>query len=273
MLDSDLENKLTYDKYLKVDELLTLQKEMSNPVHHDEMLFIIIHQTYELWFKQILHELKGIVTNLRKSDLFPVLKSLDRISTIQKILIQQVDIIETLSPVEFAGFRDHLNPASGFQSHQFRLVEYFCGLKNDEYLKYHKHVPHVYSTLEKQLETPSLYDEVLSFLSREGFEIPKTVLERDVKKQYESNPDVLEVIKKVYFNTETHKDLYYLFEKLIEIDENFQLWRFRHVKMVERTIGLKMGTGGSAGAKYLKTTLPKCFFPELWDVRSEIGTY
>jgi tryptophan 2,3-dioxygenase len=273
MLDSDLEHKLTYDKYLKVDELLSLQEEQSDPVHHDEMLFIVIHQAYELWFKQILHELSGVVKNIRKNSLFPVLKSLDRIITIQKVIIKQVDIIETLSPVEFAGFRDHLNPASGFQSHQFRLVEFFCGLKNDEYLKYHKHVPHIYKMLEDQLATPSLYDEVLGFLSRQGFDIPDDILTRDVKKQYQSNDAVLEVIKKVYFNTEDHKELYYLFEKLVEIDENFQIWRFRHVKMVQRTIGMKMGTGGSPGAQYLMTTLSKTFFPELWDVRSLIGNY
>jgi len=273
MLDSDLEHKLTYDKYLKVDELLSLQEEQSQPAHHDEMLFIIIHQSYELWFKQILHEVRGIVRNIRKNEIFPVLKSLDRIITIERIMIQQVDVIETLSPVEFAGFRDSLNPASGFQSHQFRLFEYFCGLKNEDYLKFHKHVPHIVEKLEKQLAEPSLYDEVLHFLSRTGFPVPKEILERDVRTQYESHPEVLEIVKSVYMDIDTHKDIYYLFEKLIELDENVQLWRYRHVKMVQRTIGMKMGTGGSAGAQYLKTTLPKNFFPELWDVRTEIGTY
>jgi tryptophan 2,3-dioxygenase len=272
-VEENLKNKLTYDRYLKVNELISLQKEESNPPHHDEMLFIIIHQVYELWFKQILHETNSVIKSLQSDQIFKVIKALDRIIKIQAVLLKQLDVLETLSPVEFAGFRDHLRPASGFQSHQFRLFEYICGTRDKMYLKFYDHDQKAHKKLQDALATKSLYDEFLTYLSRNGFQIPKEVIERDHSINYEYNEDVKNVILSIYNSHEKEATLYYLLEKLIEFDENLQLWRYRHVKMVERTIGKKMGTGGSEGAQYLRSTLNKSFFPELWECRTEIGTY
>lgn len=272
-LDSDLKNKLTYNSYLKIPELISLQEEKSEEKHHDEMLFIIIHQAYELWFKQILHEMDAIVKHMQSDHLFFVLKSLNRIQRILDVLIQQVDILETMTPTEFAGFRSHLNPASGFQSHQFRLFEYRLGLKNDAYLKFHEHTPEIEELLRQALYEKSIYDHVLNFLKRKSFDIPQELLDRDLSKQHQANASILELVKEVYTDIEANSDLYYLFENLLEVDEKVQLWRNRHVKMVQRMIGNKMGTGGSAGAKYLQSTVSKSFFPELWDVRDLLGKY
>lgn len=272
-LDSDLKNKLTYNSYLRIPDLIKLQKEESDPVQHDEMLFIIIHQAYELWFKQILHELDFIEKDIASGNIFSVLKTLKRIHVIQGVLIHQVDILETMSPTDFAKFRDHLNPASGFQSHQFRLFEYRCGLKNDMYLKFHEHDKDIHALLKHTLTLPSLYDQVLKLMSTKGYAIPAELLERDWSVPYTLNKDVLAIVHEVYTKPSEHSEFYSLFENMIELDEKVQLWRSRHVKMVERMIGMKIGTGGSAGAEYLRSTLPKQFFPELWEVRNLIGTY
>lgn len=272
-LDSDLKHKLTYNSYLKIHELISLQQEESDPKQHDEMLFIIIHQAYELWFKQILHELDFVEKDIAAGDIFSVLKTLKRIHVIQGVLIHQVDILETMSPTDFAKFREVLNPASGFQSHQFRLFEYRCGLKNDMYLKFHEHEEATHAELKATLAKPSLYDLVLKLLAEKGYGIPKDVLERDVTQPYQSNEAIVDIVQTIYENPKEHGEFYSLFENMIELDEKVQLWRSRHVKMVERMIGMKMGTGGSSGAEYLRSTLPKQFFPELWDVRNRIGVY
>lgn len=272
-LDSDLKGKLTYNSYLRIPDLIRLQEEESNPKQHDEMLFIIIHQTYELWFKQILHEIDFIEKDIASGDIFSILKTLKRIHVIQGILIHQVDVLETMSPTDFAKFRDHLNPASGFQSHQFRLFEYRCGLKNDMYLKFHAHDKGIHDLLAHSLTLPSLYDLVLQLLAKNGYAIPSELLNRDWSIPYVSNEQVLAVVHEVYKNPKDHGAFYSLFENMIELDERVQLWRSRHVKMVERMIGMKTGTGGSSGAEYLRSTLPKQFFPELWEVRSLIGSY
>ena len=273
-MEDNLKNKLTYDRYLKVNELISLQKEESDPVQHDEMLFIIIHQVYELWFKQILHEINFIIESLRKDQIFKVVKAFDRITKIQLVLLKQIDVLETLSPVEFAGFRDHLRPASGFQSHQFRLFEFICGSRDKNYLKFYDHDEEVQNKLKDALNKKSLYDEFLFYLYRNNHKVPKSIIERDYSVNYEFNEDIKNVILSIYKSHENEAILYYLLEKMVEFDENLQLWRYRHVKMVERTIGKKIGTGGgSEGAKYLRSTLNKTFFPELWECRTEIGNY
>lgn len=272
-LKRDLEGKLTYDSYLKTTELLSLQVEESDPKHHDEMLFIIIHQVYELWFKLIIHECHRAIEHLNADRPMMLLKSLKRIDAIMDTLIGQVDVLETMSPSEFAGFRERLNPASGFQSHQFRVVEFMLGIKNPSYIEFHKHRPEIVELLNRTMAAPSLYDHVLHYLKRNGWAIPDRVLTRDVSESYDSTEAVIDVIAQIYADPETHSDLYLLCESLVDIDEKLMLWRGRHVKMVERMIGNKMGTGGSSGAAYLRTTMVKRAFPELWDVRDRIGRY
>ncbi|MCB0280703.1 MAG: tryptophan 2,3-dioxygenase, partial [Calditrichaeota bacterium] len=239
----------------------------------DEMMFIIIHQTYELWFKQIIHELERLIQLIEAQKISHAYKTVDRIVQIQKVLVQQIDVLNTLSPDEFATFRDNLNPASGFQSHQFRLVEYLCGIKDEQYLVYHRHNPHAYRKLETYLNKKSLYDVFLKFLYDKGFNIPQKMLKKNVSESHQYSEEVKNCFIRIYQEKEEYMALYYLCERLIDMDDHFQLWRFRHIKMVERTIGQKTGTGGSLGAKYLKSTLEKRFFPELWEMRTEIGTY
>jgi tryptophan 2,3-dioxygenase len=262
-------DRLNYESYLKIPELLSLQQLLST--HHDEMLFIQIHQTYELWFKQIFHELGELIRCFQNKDVQRSIKVLGRIHTIQEVLIKQIDILETMTPTEFAEFRDKLRPASGFQSVQFREIEFMSGLKNPYFLKMFSDLPSPQQRLAKQMMAPTLYDHFLKMLSERGFSIPESILKRDVSQPYERNADVLSVIEQIY-KTCSHYDLYMLCEALLNYDENFRLWRFRHIVMVERTIGMKSGTGGSAGAKYLASTLESRFFPELWEVRTIIGT-
>lgn len=249
---------LSYGSYLKVDELLALQEPLSRPRHHDEMLFIIIHQVYELWFKQLLHELDGAALALDGDDLLRVGKHFRRIHTIQRLLEQQVDILETMTPQEFNQFRDKLNPASGFQSVQFRELEFACGVRRTELLKLIELDDAQRARLEARLQAPSLYDRVKALLRRRGFAA-------------DSSEQLLESYRRIYSNEVANNDLYLLLEELIEFDERFLLWRGRHVRMVERMIGHKQGTGGSSGARYLESTLGYRFFPELWEVRTYLG--
>lgn len=249
---------LSYGTYLKVDELTALQRPLSSPEHHDEMLFIVIHQVYELWFKQLLHELEAVVTALDRDDLLRVSKYFHRIDTIQRLIEQQIDVLETMTPQEFNAFRSHLNPASGFQSIQFREIEFLCGVRRTETLKHIETSPAQLARLERRLREPSLYDAVKGVLRRRGF-------------APESSADLVASFAKIYTNDAEHYDLYLLLEQLIEFDERFLLWRGRHVRMVERMIGHKKGTGGSSGAEYLARTLEYRFFPELWEVRSHLG--
>ena len=263
---------LTYDRYLQIDNLLALQVVQSDPPEHDETLFIIIHQVYELWFKQVLHELDKAERALRSDSLTEFLRTLKRIHVIQKILLDQVGVLETMTPTEFNRFRDRLNPASGFQSHQFRVLEFRIGLKDPGYLKFFRSTPAHLQQLTEAMQRPSLYDLLLQFLARKGHPVPKDVLARDPAAAWEPNEGVKEVFLAVYRDPDKHIDLYHALESLMDLDESFMLWRYRHVVMVERMIGFKRGTGGSSGVEYLTKTLSKRFFPELWHLRSDLGS-
>jgi tryptophan 2,3-dioxygenase len=249
---------LSYGSYLKIDELLDLQQPLSRPRHHDEMLFIIIHQVYELWFKQLIHELDATMAALDRDDLLRVAKHFRRIHAIQRLLEQQVDILETMTPQEFNQFRDNLNPASGFQSVQFRELEFACGVRRTDILKWVELSDAARARLEARLKEPSLYDRAKALLRRRGFAV-------------DSSAELIESFRRIYSDEAHYYDLYLLLEDLIEFDERFLLWRGRHVRMVERMIGQKQGTGGSLGARYLESTLSHRFFPELWEVRTYLG--
>jgi tryptophan 2,3-dioxygenase len=250
--------RLSYGSYLKVDELLALQQPLSRPAHHDELLFIVIHQVYELWFKQLLHELEAAIAALDRDELLRLAKYFRRVHTIQRLLEQQVDVLETMTPQEFNAFRDHLNPASGFQSIQFREMEFLCGVRRTETLQHIETDPAQMARLQRRLGEPSLYDHVNALLARRGFATG-------------SSSELVESFRRIYEQSEKYYDLYLLLEDLIEFDERFLLWRGRHVRMVERMIGARRGTGGSPGASYLQGTLVHRFFPELWEVRTHLG--
>ncbi len=262
---------LTYGKYLKVHELLSLQQEISVPKEHDETLFIIIHQVYELWFKQLLHELNLCESMLSDNKLIPVLRSLKRIETIQKVLNQQIDILETMTPDEFNRFRSNLNPASGFQSYQFREFEFRLGLKNPMYFKYFAVDEKATSCLQNAFAAPTLYDYLLRAMAKNGFQIPQEVLNRDVTQAHSSHPEIVQLFRTIYENHDQYYQWYVLLEGLVDLDGLLILWRYRHVQMVRRMIGDMVGTGGSLGARYLQTTLTKTIFPELWEVRNHLG--
>jgi tryptophan 2,3-dioxygenase len=249
---------LSYSSYLKLDELLRLQQPLSHPAEHDEMLFIIIHQVYELWFKQLLHELDATMLALDSDDLLRVGKNFRRIHAVQRLMEQQIDILETMTPQDFNRFRDNLNPASGFQSVQFRELEFMCGVRRTEVLKWVELGDAQRARLELRSNEPSLYDRVKSLLRRRGFAV-------------DSSEELVETYRRIYSNEARHYELYLLLEDLIEFDERFLLWRGRHVRMVERMIGQRQGTGGSPGARYLEGTLSHRFFPELWEVRTYLG--
>ncbi len=251
--------QLTYGSYLHVDELLSLQRPLSSPPHHDEMLFIVIHQVYELWFKQLLHELDALVGALDAGDVLRAGKLFRRVHAVQRILEEQVDVLETMTPQEFNAFRDHLNPASGFQSIQFREIEFLCGVRNEETLKHLVLDESQRARLERRLREPSLYDRVRTFLATRGFATA-------------THDDLIDTYRAIYGDSERYYDLYLLLEDLIEFDERLLLWRGRHVRMVERMIGQKRGTGGSPGAAYLEGTLRYRLFPELWEVRTYLGS-
>lgn len=252
------QHQLSYGSYLHIDDLLSLQRPLSSPEHHDEMLFIIIHQVYELWFKQLLHETSAVMRALDRDELLQTAKHFRRIHTIQRLIEQQIDVLETMTPQEFNAFRDNLNPASGFQSIQFRELEFLCGVRRTETLKYIQTNPEQRERLERRLNEASLYDKAKAVLRRRGFAI-------------DTHDDLVQSYKAIYEHPEQHYDLYLLLEDLIEFDERFLLWRGRHVRMVERMIGAKKGTGGSLGAAYLAKTLEHRFFPELWEVRTLLG--
>jgi len=251
--------RLTYGSYLKIDQLLAMQRPQSEPVHHDEMLFIIIHQVYELWFKQMLHELEAVMRFLDADDPLRATRALGRVRAIQHVLEQQVDVLETMTPHEFNAFRNLLNPASGFQSVQFRELEFLCGAGKTGYLQHLEQNDEERRRLERRLGAPTLYDSLKGFLSRRGYATG-------------DHDALLESLRKIYDDADRNVDLYVLLEAFIEFDERFLLWRGRHVRMVERMIGHKPGTGGSLGVRYLETTLQKKFFPELWEVRTVLGT-
>lgn len=270
-LVTDLSERLSYAGYLQLDTLLAAQQPLSDPEHHDELLFIIQHQTTELWFKLILHELEAALRAIRQDQLEPCFKILARIKHIQTQLVSQWSVLATLTPTEYCQFRYVLGPASGFQSAQYRMVEYLLGNKDARMMAVHQHRPADYARLESALAAPSLYDEFLRHLARRGYAIPQAVLQRDVTVQYERHPDLAPVFQQIYRDPQAQWDAYEMCEKLIDIDEQFQIWRFRHMKVVERVIGMKRGTGGTSGVGYLRHMLDAQLFPEIWDVRTELG--
>jgi len=249
--------QLTYNEYLKVDELLQLQRTLSDPLSHDELLFIIIHQTYELWFKQVLHELDATIGWMNEGRAFRVNHSLRAVIAIEKVMITQIHILESMAQIGFLEFRDKLNPASGFQSVQFRELEFVSGQKDAKILDAFKKDEYAYERLQQRFEQPTIADAFWALLGREGFAV--------------SAPDErVAAIVDILAQPEKQGNLFIMQDLLIEHDENIALWRSHHVLMVERMLGMKPGTGGSAGVGYLATTLTKKFFPELWEARTHL---
>jgi tryptophan 2,3-dioxygenase len=268
---TDLGTKTSYGGYLALDVLLSAQRPRSQ--HHDEMLFIVQHQTSELWMKLMIHELAAAIAHVQDDNLAPCFKILARVKQIQRQLFEQWAVLETLTPSEYLEFRDVLGPASGLQSFQFRAIEFLLGNKNPRRLDLYRHDPATHDLLEKLLRSPSLYDEFLRYLARRGMPVPRERVERDWSQPYERHPGVVDVFRTIYENTAQHWAEYDMCEKLVDVEENFQLWRFRHVKTVERVIGFKRGTGGSAGVAFLRQTLETPLFPELIDVRTHLGPH
>jgi tryptophan 2,3-dioxygenase len=260
----------SYAGYLRLEQLLAAQQPRSS--HHDEMLFIIQHQTSELWMKLLVHELAAAIGHVRADELPSCFKILARAKLVQRQLFEQWAVLETLTPSEYAQFRSVLGPASGLQSHQFRAIEFMMGNKISRRVDLFDHDLEIKKFLEKLLTSPSLYDEFLRYLARKGMAVPPGRVERDWTQPYERHPGVTAVFKQVYEDPARYWSEYDMCEKLVDLEENFQLWRFRHVKTVERVIGFKRGTGGTAGVSFLRRTLETPLFPELLDVRTEIGT-
>jgi tryptophan 2,3-dioxygenase len=258
---------VTYTSYLKLEELLSLQSPLSEGPEHDETLFIIVHQVYELWFKEMLHELDYLKQLLERRDTTRALHTLKRVLTILKVVVAQIDVLETMTPLEFLSFRERLESGSGFQSYQFRELEFLLGAKDPGALARYPSGSESRRSLEHRLEEPTLWDAFLRFLAASGYPVPKDHLNRDVRSRVASSPELHPVLIDVYRGDPAIRSLC---ERLVDLDEGFQEWRYRHVKMVQRTIGTKQGTGGSEGAAYLLTTLNKPFFPDLWAIRTEL---
>jgi len=265
------EDQLTYSSYLRVPELLELQDPQSVPEHHDELLFIIVHQTYELWFKELLHDLDAVVANLQASgtnpashdEVYEAARLLRRCTEITRVLVEQFTILETMLPTHFMAFRDKLEPASGFQSEQFRELEFLCGLKDEKMLRYHRPTPEAHARLERRLREPSLHDALFEALRAVGkLKVDRTATERE---QFDARA---RAILSLYRDERSNRDWIDVCERLTEFDALVVSWRLRHIQLVERVIGVRMGTGGSAGSSYLKHTLDKKFFPELWEART-----
>lgn len=269
-IHTNLKGRTTYSSYLALDELLSAQRPLSRPEHHDEMLFIIQHQTSELWMKLIVHELLAAIAHARGDRLEPCFKILARVKQVQRQLFEQWGVLETLTPTEYAQFRAYLGPASGFQSHQYRLIEFLLGNKDAASLRVFVHEPAKTAELTAALGAPSLYDEFLRYLARRGHAVPAACVERDWSAPYEPAAGLIPVFKRIYERPHEHWDAYEMAEKLVDVDQQFSLWRFRHMKTVERIIGHKKGTGGSSGVSFLKQVVELRLFPELWDVRTEI---
>ena len=266
---TDLAAASSYGGYLGLEQLLAAQRPRST--HHDEMLFIIQHQVSELWMKLAIHELSAAIEHVKADRLDPCFKILARVKQIQRQLFEQWSVLETLTPSEYVEFRHVLGPASGLQSFQFRAIEFLLGNKNANRLELYQHDLQIKSYLDDLLRSPSLYDEFLRYLARRGMPVPAERVERDWSQPYERHPGVVAVFKIIYDDPKRHWAEYDMCEKLVDVEENFQLWRFRHVKTVERVIGFKRGTGGTAGVSFLRKTLETSLFPELIDVRTHIG--
>jgi tryptophan 2,3-dioxygenase len=259
---------LSYNKYLRVPDLISLQECLSGPEHHDELLFITIHQAYELWFKQILHELDAASGLMTVDRLAPAARTLRRVVEIEKLLVSQIHILETMTPISFLGFREKLNPASGFQSMQFREIEFASGQKHETMLHEFRDDTFAYERLRQRFEAPSVSDEFFALLQRRGLDAPaddKSLDDGERKKLYERR---VQAVLELLTHFEERHDEFQVAEALLEHDEYFSLWRSHHIKMVERMVGAKRGTGGSEGIGYLQTTLNKKFFPELWEART-----
>ena len=256
---------VTYGNYLRIDELLDLQKPRSD--EHDEILFIVIHQVYELWFKEMLHELDRVMRYLRDDEPARAQHTLKRILTILKVMVAQVDILETMTPLEFLTFRNRLEAASGFQSDQFRQLEFVMGRKTQGAIDRFPEGGRARAALLERWNAPTLWDAFLQYLKREGYAVPESQLNRDVTQPITPSPEVQDLLVEMYRRGPTNIELC---ERLVDLDEGVQEWRYRHVKMVERTIGAKPGTGGSSGAGYLRTTLGQNAFPDLWEIRGKL---
>jgi tryptophan 2,3-dioxygenase len=267
----DFRQAMSYGDYLRLDLVLSAQQPLSDPPRHDEILFIIQHQTTELWLKLMLHELRAVREQLRADELSPALKGLARIKHIQHTLIEQWGVLTTLTPSEYAQFRNFLQSSSGFQSWQYRAIEFILGNKNPEMLQVFDHDPEIHALLKALYDEPTLYDEFLHLLSRLGHDIPDDILNRDVQVSWHLHPALVPVFRRVYEDAQQFWQEYEACEELVDVEENFQLWRFRHLKTVERIIGSKLGTGGSSGVPFLRRALDLTFFPELYAVRTEIG--
>jgi tryptophan 2,3-dioxygenase len=269
---TDLRGAMSYGDYLELDRLLSAQHPRSTPEHHDELLFIVQHQTSELWLRLVLHELRGARQYLSDDALAPALKCLARVKNIQRTLTEQWSVLATLTPREYAQFRGSLGSASGFQSYQYRAVEFILGNKNAAMLKVFDAEPAAQELLAELLDSPTLYDEFLRLMARQGFDVPAVVLERDHREPWTFQPSLVPVFRQVYESTDTPWGIYEACESLVDVEDNFQMWRFRHLLTVQRTIGFKTGTGGSSGVGFLRRALDLTFFPELYAVRTEIGT-
>ncbi|WP_339285233.1 tryptophan 2,3-dioxygenase [Oceanobacillus sp. FSL K6-3682] len=267
-IHTDFKEKMTYSDYLGLDTLLSSQRLLSD--HHDEMLFIVVHHVSELWMKLILHEINSAVQDIQSDNLRSSFKKLARVSQIQEQLKSVWDVLSTMTPSEYMEFRDKLGNASGFQSYQNRLIEFALGYKTEYVLKIYEKDSDLHQILQEAHEAPSLYDVSIQALARAGLPIDEDVLNRDVSVTHKSNESVKQAWMTVYKNVDQYWELYELAEELVDIEDLFQQWRFRHMKTVERIIGFKKGTGGSGGVSYLKKVLDQYFFPELWELRTEL---
>ena len=270
-IERDFSTRMSYGDYLCLDRLLSSQRPQSDPPMHDEMLFIIQHQTSELWLKLMVHELRSARTLLAADDLPPALKRMARIKHIQHVLTDQWTVLATMTPSEYAEIRPFLATSSGFQSAQYREVEFLLGNKDADMVEVFEHDPKSQLELETLLHEPSLYDEFLAFLSRQGYAVPEELLDRDWSRPHRFNADLVDTFAGVYAAPHDHWGVYETCEELLDIEDNFQDWRFRHLQVVQRTIGHKTGTGGSTGVDFLRRALDLTFFPELFAVRTRIG--
>lgn len=264
------QSDLTYNDYLKIPELLFLQRPLSQPAHHDELLFIIIHQAYELWFKLILHEIQKTIGHMETKEVLRAHHFCKRTVEIMKLLVSQIHILETMTPVDFLEFRDRLLPASGFQSLQFREIEFQAGLKDERYLQFFKNRPEMMRVLERRLKEPDLRTTYYELLRSLGFSVPECASEQELKGDLKTKEAIVNAILPIYQTPAEHLPLYLLSESLVDFDQYLSLWREHHVRTVERVIGYKKGTGGSSGAEYLRTTTTKKCFPLLLEVRTQL---
>jgi tryptophan 2,3-dioxygenase len=270
-IQRDLAGQMSYGDYLRLDLLLAAQQPQSDPPQHDELLFIVQHQTSELWLKLLVHELRSARDLLRSDDLSPALKRLARVKHVQRVLTDQWSVLATMTPSEYALIRPFLATSSGFQSAQYREVEFLLGNKNADMVKVFAHDPASRDALARLLREPSLYDEFLAYLARRGYAVPADLLDRDWAQPYRLHPGLVDTLAAVYATPEEHWGVYETCEELVDVEDNFQEWRFRHLQVVQRTIGHKTGTGGSSGVDFLRRALDLTFFPELYEVRTRIG--